>query len=487
MRLEAQMHHGKPGALRDVVSGDYCIGCGACSVLEPAIKIGFDEHRKYVAFLPDQPIDEQAISRVCPFAADSASEDELAAAFLDGEMTPDSHLGPHLATHAGWALESDFRTRGSSGGLVSWLLAKLLDSSAVDSVVHVLPDRQPGTEALFSYGLSVTTEQVRIGAKSRYYPVEMSGVLKEVLARPGKYVVVGIPCFIKAVRLLQRNNPVLRDRIKFTVGIVCGHLKSAAYADMFALSCGVPPKSMATLDFRAKIPGVPANKYSVEIEFSRDGAPQRVTKTVANMFGTNWGHGFFKYKACDFCDDVLGETADVSFGDAWLPDFETDHRGTNVVIVRNRFIQELLILGRQAGAVHLEDLSRSDVIRSQDAGFRHRRDGLAYRLHLADQAGVWRPRKRIEPGHLHLSGKQRRQFAARMELSRMSHVAFARAIAAGDMQLFQRTMAPLVESYEQIRMSWKKRVRRATRRILLGWTQLVMRWVGRMLGRVAGK
>ena len=36
--------------------------------------------------------------------------------------------------------------------------------------------------------------------------------------------------------------------------------------------------------------------------------------------------------ACEFCDDVVGETADMSVGDAWLPGYVSDWRGTSVVV-----------------------------------------------------------------------------------------------------------------------------------------------------------
>lgn len=41
------------------------------------------------------------------------------------------------------------------------------------------------------------------------------------------------------------------------------------------------------------------------------------------------------YKACDFCDDVFAETADIALGDAWLPEYVQDGNGTNVVVTRN--------------------------------------------------------------------------------------------------------------------------------------------------------
>jgi coenzyme F420-reducing hydrogenase beta subunit len=41
-----------------------------------------------------------------------------------------------------------------------------------------------------------------------------------------------------------------------------------------------------------------------------------------------WGTGLFKSNACDFCDDVTTELADVSL-DAWIP-YNKDGLGNSV-------------------------------------------------------------------------------------------------------------------------------------------------------------
>ncbi|MFM6343919.1 MAG: Coenzyme F420 hydrogenase/dehydrogenase, beta subunit C-terminal domain, partial [Dolichospermum sp.] len=82
----------------------------------------------------------------------------------------------------------------------------------------------------FKYGVSSTIDQVMAGAKTRYYPVEMSQVLKIVREQPGRYAIIGVPCFIKAVRLLMIEDEIFHERIKFCIGLICGHLKSTQFA-----------------------------------------------------------------------------------------------------------------------------------------------------------------------------------------------------------------------------------------------------------------
>ena len=86
--------------------------------------------------------------------------------------------------------------------------------------------------------------------------------------------------------------------------------------------------------------------------------------------------GYFKYKACDYCDDVAGETADMSFGDAWLPKYSNDPKGTNIVISRNKILDKIL----KEDIKKLDKLDPKDFVNSQLASFKHRRNGLQARL-----------------------------------------------------------------------------------------------------------
>ena len=203
----------------------------------------------------------------------------------------------------------------------------------------------------------------------------MSQVLALVRQTPGRYAIVGMPCFVKASNLLRRSDPVLRDRIVLTVGIFCGHLKSARFADYLSVQLGVPPDQVAAINFRHKYEQSPASNYGVEIT---DRAGRKYASQMSEIYGGNWGYGFFKYDACHYCDDLAAETADVAFGDAWLPGYVNDPKGTNVVVVRNRMVDEVLLEGKRAARVHLEPIHVTIVSLSQASGLRDRREGLAF-------------------------------------------------------------------------------------------------------------
>jgi coenzyme F420 hydrogenase subunit beta len=454
-----------------VVANGCCIGCGACAAFDSGIRIKLDDYGRYVAAREpnDAPL-SPAAARVCPFADGGPDEDELARKVFGHAKSFEPHIGFHEATYAGWVVESDFRAQGSSGGLASWVLVELLDRGVVDYVVHVAPQPVASNGGpLFRFAISSTAEEVRAKAKSRYYPVEMSGVITEMLQRPGRYAVVGIPCFIKALRLACRESTALKKRVLFTVGIVCGHLKSTAFAEMFAWQCGVAPSELRGIDFRTKLPIPPAYSYAVTVTGERHGQTFTIKKPVSELLGTNWGHGFFKYKACDFCDDVVGETADISIGDAWLPEYVSDCAGTNVVVVRAPALHAILSEAVSQGRLHLDSISVEKVVESQAGGFRHRREGLAYRLAVEDLAGRWRPSKRVEPSADQLTPKLREIYTLRYEMGQASHAAFAAAKAKHDFSSFLQAMSPLVARHDaHYRPPLVRRVLGKIKRTLMG-------------------
>lgn len=435
-----------------VVSGDYCIGCGVCaSVSNSSIQMKLDDYGRFKPSIvsSDQSFSTNtSVQQVCPFSDQSDNEDEIGQKLFGQACKYDETIGYYLDTYAGYVSEGGFRDRGSSGGIGSWITAKLLSEDLIDGVVHVHQNHPTKEDKrLFRYHLSLSVADVRNGSKSRYYPVEMSEVIEMIRDRPGRYAVVGIPCFIKAIRLLAHQDNVLASRIKFCIGLVCRHLKSTAFAKSLAWQCGIAPEEMIAIDFRKKLPDADANRYGVEVIGIKQGQVTTCTKPIQDLYGGDWGLGFFKYKACDYCDDVVAETADLSIGDAWLPEYIRDSKGTNVVIVRHPVLHELLEKARVSGELNLDNVGADQVVKSQNSGFRHRREGLSYRLHLADSKGEWRPKKRVESKSNHLDRDTQKRFLTRALLAENSHLVFKEALNVGKFSIFEEKISPLVQQY----------------------------------------
>ena len=368
---------------------------------------------------------DSGFQTLCPFSPFAANEDALAARLFPDQAKAHPLLGRYKAAYVGHVDEGDYRARGSSGGLVTWMAAELLRLGIVDGVAHV---RACGSEAggrLFRYTLSRSLDALQAGAKSRYYPVELSGVLEEMRRVPGRYAIVGIPCFIKAVRLACDQDPVLRERVAYTLGLVCGHMKSARMAESFAWQMDQQIGQAAAFDYRVKTPDRPASWYRAEMTL-KDGT--RHGRDWWDFVDGDWGAGFFQHSACNFCDDVVAETADIVFGDAWREPYSSDGKGTNVVLVRASALMPVVEAGIAAKQLALEGVDADFVVSTQAAGFRQRREGLSYRRTWARPP--IEPCKRVLPASQSVGAHRKAIYLMRYGISWWSHRVFwlARAL-----------------------------------------------------------
>ncbi|MFD1064403.1 Coenzyme F420 hydrogenase/dehydrogenase, beta subunit C-terminal domain [Oceanobacillus locisalsi] len=439
--------------MNTVIENDYCIGCGACASLEGSpFEIKFNENGEYKAFLKDADtnnIEINNINEVCPFSNDSKNETEIGEnLFKDFGASFNKYTGYYLNNYAGYVTESSYRDNGSSGGMGSWIAVQLLEQDLVDSIIHVRESSEE-SDALFEYQVSTNKKDFLSGTKSKYYPIELSQVMSYVKNNDGRYAIIGIPCFIKSVRLLSDTNSLIKQRIKYCIGLVCGHLKSDFFAKAQGWQIGIHPNDLTSIDFRVKLDGRNANDYGVEAKGIVNNEELSLTKARQDLYTTNWGQGHFKYNACEFCDDVLSETADVTVGDAWLPEYKHDSNGTNIVVVRNPDIEDIIEQGIVNQKLQLDRLTADKIYESQAGGFRQRRDGLAYRLYLKDQKGEWRPNKRVESSN-NLNKNRKKVYAKRMELSQESFEAFKYAKAKGSFDFYIKRMEKPIKEYNNI-------------------------------------
>lgn len=435
---------------REMVKAGLCTGCGACVAAlgdgRAALEWAGDGQLKPAGPRAWMNRRTAEFSRICPFSPQARDETRIARDRFGDAPNADPLIGRYREAWVGYASEPGYRDRGSSGGMVSWVAAELLRVGLVDAVAHVAPSRDG---RLFRYVLSRGIDDLNRGAKSRYYPVEMSQVLADIARAPGRYAVIGVPCFIKAVQLLRANNPVFMERIPFTLGLVCGHMKSRHLAESFAWQMGADPDEMESFEFRLKDASRPANWYTAQV-VARDGAVRQ--RDWWHLAGGDWGSGFFQNAACDFCDDVVAETADVSFGDAWAEPFSSDGRGTNVVVVRSATVSGLLRRAIAEGRVHLESVDAEFVRRTQAAGFRQRREGLAYRLRLRRGGGV-HPVKRVASGLVGLPLRRRLIYRCRRAISRWSGPVFVAARRLHSQRLFLSWAGLVIAVYDGLTYS----------------------------------
>ena len=425
---------------------------GSCAVVADNIKMNLNEYGIYEEIVSlDEDEMDPVVEYVSPNLNNEINESEIAKRLYENiqGIQYDERIGYFTSLYAGHVTEGDYRENASSGGMGTWIFKELFEKDLIDGVIHVKENLDKNSSIMFQYDISRSIDEIKAGSKTKYYPVEFSKVLKMVKEVPGRYAIIGIPSFVMAVRLLAERDDIIKDRIKYTVGLICGHQKSSKFSEAIAWQVGIKPGNLKHINFRKKLLDKPANNYGVEITGIIDGKEVTVVKPTKELLGQNWGQGYFKTEASDFTDDVMNETADITLGDAWLPEYTKDSKGNNVIVVRNPVIDELIKGGIRSGRLNLDVVDKETIFRSQAAHYRHTHDELAYRLYKKDKKNEWRPKKRIEASN-DIPLLRRKVQDLREEISTKSHLVYKKAVELDDLDYFKTEMGKLSKKYNQL-------------------------------------
>lgn len=381
--------------IKTVVDNDMCIGCGLCAAQckTGAIQMGMNQFGFYTANVTDdcECNDDCGCIKVCPFNPKPdekvRTEDEIAAIFLTQAVKQHRKIGRYINTYAGYSVDN--RLTSSSGGIATYTLTELIRRGVVQHVISVKAGQ--GSVGHYEYAVSSSIAELTGGAKTKYYPVTLADALKNLKELDGKVAIVGVACFIKAIRLAQVQDPAFNDKIGFLVGIICGGVKSAFFAEYLASRSGVAVNKFSEPEFRIKDHQSTAADYAYGCLDANQNQHTIKMKVVGDM----WGTGLFKANACDYCDDVTTELADLSVGDAWLEPYVQDGLGHNVLVTRSRLAQDIIMSGIEVGDLVVEELTEDKFLASQQGSYNHRHDGLAYRIKYGNTDRSMIPPKRF--------------------------------------------------------------------------------------------
>jgi len=177
-----------------------------------------------------------------------------------------------------------------------------------------------------------TKEEIVSSSKSKYCPVPANVALGEILKEDGRYAVVGLPCHIHGVRKAEEADSTLKAKIFLHLGIFCIHTPSFLATEFLLWQRGIAKRDVAKIDYRGE--GWPGG---VSI-YLRDG--HRIFIPYFDIWKP-LNLAFF-HRRCTLCCDGACELADISFGDAWAPEFSNDKKGTSAIISRTPKGEELL-------------------------------------------------------------------------------------------------------------------------------------------------
>lgn len=340
--------------ISQVVKDGLCTGCGTCIALCPkeAIELTMNEKKGiYAPRINEEKCDHCGICyKVCP-----GYEVDFKTLNLEifGKEPEDILIGNYLNCYTGYSTNYDIRYNSSSGGLVTQLLIFALEEGIIDgALVTRMKKDKPLIPEPF---IARTREEIIEASKSKYCPVPANIALKKILSskKGERFAVVGLPCHIQGIRKAEQINKKLKEKIILHLGIFCNHAPNFWGTKLLLQKLRVKENEVIKLDCRGKgWPGyMKISKKSGEL----------LLPDYWSFVGT-----YFFYPArCLMCSDKICELADISFGDAWLPELSDDKIGRSIVVSKSEIGEKILQMMKSKNTIKLDKVSIKKVIQSQ--------------------------------------------------------------------------------------------------------------------------
>ena len=347
----------KKGSIERVISSGLCTGCGTCVGVCPrdAVNMIVDERKGiYIPEIEDTKCDHCGICFAsCPGYDVPFKKLDLE---IFGNEAHGALLGNFLDCYAGYACDFDIRYNATSGGLITSLLIFWLKEGIIDGA---LVTKMDGLDNLRPQAFIARTEREIISAMgSKYCPVPVNTVLKEVIKHKGRYAVVGLPCHIAGIRKAEKLNKALQESIIVHLGLVCNHTPTFVATKYLLGKFRINETRVESLQYRGR--GWPGGMLACY-----DGGQE---KFINHLDPYYWGFVFNKFfwpQRCFVCNEKINRFSDIVFMDAWLPEFVKKGTGYSMIIVRSLVGLDLMSKAREAGEIEISAIPCEDIVTSQ--------------------------------------------------------------------------------------------------------------------------
>jgi coenzyme F420 hydrogenase subunit beta len=269
--------------------------------------------------------------------------------------------------------------RASSGGVMTALADYLITTGQVEgAVVTGMQYGSPGPRPRTF--LARNRRELLQAQGSKYCPSSPFLALTEAMKTSERFLFLGTPCQIAALRMLQERRPELRRKFPFAIGNFCGGFRDFRETDMLILREGFSPSEVT--EFRYRGGGQPGY-MSMENDqglSARRPYPEYSRRT-----------GYIKNWRCRLCVDATAELADFSCGDAWLPRFLQSGQPWSIIMTRTPEATSVIEAMCRGQWLLLRDVSVDEIQQSQRDNLTSKKTRQAARRRLYSLLGYAMP------------------------------------------------------------------------------------------------
>jgi len=340
----------------NVLKKDLCTGCGTCESLCPYNAIIMIRSNRGI-YIPKIDKNKCKICEKCYIICPGHS---LNFDSIRKKIFPSTNqfysFGSFSNCFVGYSNNKKIRYHSSSGGVLTQMLIFLLENKRVDGIlVTKMSNKNPLEPESF---IARNKEDLIQASGSKYCPVPANRALSEIINSENeeKFAIVGLPCHIHGIRKSEFVNKKLKNKILLHIGLFCSINVSFYGTEFFLKRKGIKKGDVKKITYRGN--GWPGG---MKIEL-KNGKEFFYSKN--EYYDTKFG-SFMPWR-CGLCCDATSELADISFGDAWLPEYKEDKLGTSIVISRNREVEKILKTMQEKNIIKIKKIDKQKVEVSQD-------------------------------------------------------------------------------------------------------------------------
>lgn len=235
------------------------------------------------------------------------------------------YLGEYGKIFSAYATNFQRRFVGSSGGVVTEIVANLLADKVVDQAIMTRFSRenplQP--EGYIVAGLG----DLSAGQGSKYSPVPLNSLLGQ-LDLSKKYAYVGLPCHVQGLDMYLKKIPGDISGNFFKIGLFCSRTNTLQATKELLRLNKTGESEIESIRYRGS--GHPGY-FSI---FLKNGKQKKIPHLDPTYWTILFKRYFVQYR-CWLCPDKTAFHADISCGDDWSLGLLQDRVGSSSVICRS--------------------------------------------------------------------------------------------------------------------------------------------------------
>ena len=374
-------------SIQEVIRVGLCISCGACVSTAPprTMKMVLNENRG--TFIP-KIIDTSCVSgdgrefTVCP--GKGLPINKMAQSLYGSASHETFELGRYRFSAAARTTNPRILENASSGGVMTEIACYLLEKGLVHGVTasHFIYGPPGPRTKLF---IARSPEDLFMAQGSKYCPTTTNQLVRLCAEAGGRYLFVGTPCQVGALRLAAQEDPSLVEVFPYTMANFCGGYRDFRYLDEIVFSHGIDPAEVEFFRFRGD--GQPGSM----LIRTREG------QTASEPYPDYGSRSMIaRQKRCWYCVDATGELADFACGDAWIPRFLKDEHSWSVILARSAFAEELISEMATMQRLKTEPVSFEEICESQRSNIYSKKFRQYGRIRVSRLLGITVPRWDVE-------------------------------------------------------------------------------------------